>query len=380
MPSAFYPAVGGVEELTFRLATALQDAGETVEVWAPASPAGPPGRSSWSGLSVQRFPMPLPPAVPSEVALAFPGFLRGSWRLWQAAKAFRPDVVHVQCFGPNGVYATGLSLFAKSPLVITLQGETVMDDMDVYDKSVVLRTTLRLALRRAAAVTGCSAFTLRDAERFNLRHGKATVVFNGVSLDETSAPAKAPIEGLSPPFSRYVLAMGRVVHKKGFDLLLKAFSLADIPDDVGLVVGGDGPELPHLRRLAAELGLQERAYFPGRLERTGVAHLMSGAEVFVMPSRLEPFGIVVLEAWRAGTAVVATNRGGPPEFIEDGADGLLVDPLDPSALARAISRLVGDSQLRDELGKRGSQKVEAFDWPHIAGQYRGTYAAVTSGS
>ena len=69
---------------------------------------------------------------------------------------------------------------------------------------------------------------------------------------------------------------------------------------------------------------------------------MAGARVFVMPSRLEPFGIVVLEGWRAGTAVVATNRGGPPEFVRDGEDGLLVDPFDTAAVAEVLGRLLSD--------------------------------------
>ena len=68
---------------------------------------------------------------------------------------------------------------------------------------------------------------------------------------------------------------------------------------------------------------------------------MAGATVFVMPSRLEPFGIVVLEAWRAGVAVVATTRGGAPEFVDDGETGVLVDPFDTPAFAAALARPAG---------------------------------------
>jgi len=79
---------------------------------------------------------------------------------------------------------------------------------------------------------------------------------------------------------------------------------------------------------------------------------MAGAAVLVMPSRLEPFGIVALEGWRAGTAVVATRRGGAPEFVRDGEDGLLVDPFDTAAVARVLGRLLSDETLRRSIRRR----------------------------
>ncbi len=95
-----------------------------------------------------------------------------------------------------------------------------------------------------------------------------------------------------------------------------------------------------------------------------------------MPSRLEPFGIVALEAWRAGTAVVATDRGGAPEFIRDGVDGLLVDPFDTAAVATVLGRVLGDDPLRRSLAANGRARVEEFDWPRIAEEYRRVYATV----
>jgi glycogen synthase len=82
-----------------------------------------------------------------------------------AVRDFRPDVLHVQCFSANGVYAASLSRLLRVPLVVSLQGETVMDDQDIYDHSVSLRVGLRAGLRQASAVTGCSKFVLEDAVR-----------------------------------------------------------------------------------------------------------------------------------------------------------------------------------------------------------------------
>jgi glycosyltransferase involved in cell wall biosynthesis len=134
--------------------------------------------------------------------------------------------------------------------------------------------------------------------------------------------------------------------------------------------------LPELRRLTADLRLADRVHFAGRLSREHVAALMAQAQIFVMPSRLEPFGIVILEAWRARCPVVATTRGGPPEFVDDGQTGLLVDSLQPAQLTSALSKLLADSVLRDRLRRGGSTRVLDFDWPAIAHRYEACYSEV----
>jgi glycogen(starch) synthase len=89
---------------------------------------------------------------------------------------------------------------------------------------------------------------------------------------------------------------------------------------------------------------------------------------------------VVLEAWRAGTAVVATDHGGPPEFIHDNEDGLLVNPFDVAAMATVLGRLLSDEGLRDAIASAGRGRVEAFAWPRIAEEYRAVYGAVMAGA
>lgn len=368
LPSAYPPSLGGVEELTRHLALALTRQGDHVEVWTQQIDGKPASVDVLDGLIVRRFPFPLPTTrLDTLVSLGANG-ARTLVALRQAARQFRPDVLHVQCFGPNGAYATALSALTRIPLVVSLQGETQMDDQDIFDVSVTLRTALRAGLRRAKTVTACSRFSLRDAEdRFGLPKGKGKVIFNGVVVDDQPTPEQTSDR-------RYILALGRVVEKKGFDLLLQAFArvAADHPD-VELRIGGAGPAEESLRELVAQLGLEGRAKLLGRLSREEVAVAMAGAEVFVMPSRLEPFGIVLLEGWRAGRAVIATSRGGPPEFVEDGVTGLLADPFDTAALAGALDALLGDGALRNQLGKAGRVRVRDFDWSVIAEQYQDCY-------
>ena len=299
LPSAYAPSVGGVEVLTTQLGRQLLRNGHEVEVWTGRTRGDALAEAETvEGIRVRRFVFFLPGARLGAFA-RFPVLASQTMRrLAQACREFEPDVLHVQCFSGNGAYATALSRLCRVPLVVSLQGETLMDDTDIYVHSALLRTALRLGLRRASAVTGCSQFALDDAiDRFGLPRPKAEVIHNGIDS------AECPARSTSVPFDRYVLALGRVVRKKGFDLLLEAYALiAETHADVGLVIGGGGPEVEALRAQARGLGIGSRVHLTGPLARAAVAGAMGGAEAVVVPSRLEPFGIVALEAWRAGTS------------------------------------------------------------------------------
>jgi glycogen synthase len=383
VPSAYPPSVGGVEELTRHLALSLTAAGDDVEVWTGnPDDRDPETVEIRDGLVVRRFPMPLPATSWSAVSHATTTGLRTVQGLRRAARTFRPDLLHVQCFGPNGAYATALSRITGIPLVVTLQGETLMDDADIFDVSQVMRAALRAGIRTSSAVTACSAFTLADAQaRFGLRAGAGSVIPNGVALEAAgSSPPGSGAGGLLGG-TRYVLAVGRVVDKKGFDLLLAGYAAMDpLTRTADLVIGGSGPALESLEAMAEDSGIADRVHFVGRLTRDEVAAAMAGADVFVMPSRLEPFGIVALEAWRAGTALVATRRGGAPEFVDDGVDGLLVDPFDTAAVAAVLGRVLTDDALRGAIAAAGRARVQEFDWPVVAGRYRALYRSVLAGA
>jgi glycosyltransferase involved in cell wall biosynthesis len=375
VPSAYAPLIGGVETLTASLAKHLRRRKHEVEVWTARSPADElPQQETIGEIRVRRFVFMLPRADGRALLAFAPRAVDTLRELRVAAREFMPDILHVQCFGGNGAYATALGCVTGIPLLVTLQGETVMDDHDIYERSVTLRVALRLGMRRASEVTGCSAFVLRDAERrFGLDTRKASVIFNGVE-DGTSRTAP-----LNLPYQRYVLGLGRVVPKKGFDLLVDAFArIAPHEPDVALVIGGDGIERETLRQRAHELDLADRVYFTGGLCRDEVAAAMQKADVLVMPSRVEPFGMVILEAWSAGVPVVVTPHGGPTEFVEDRVSGLMADPFDTVALADAIGELLRDGELRRKLVIGGKASIGRFTWPQIAAEYEEIYKRVAA--
>ncbi|WP_427383667.1 glycosyltransferase family 4 protein [Janibacter sp. G56] len=353
-----------MEEHVRHVARELVAQGADVQVWT-VDRGEHLGSRVVDGVPVRYLPTPLP--ARDVRSLASFGFRApAAWsRWWRAFRAFRPEVLHVQCFGPNGLYALALHRATGTPLIVSAHGETLADDHGAFEESALLRAGLREAITRAAVVTGCSEFALRDLrERFGLTGG--VVVPNGVDLDEPVGPPPVLTDG-----APVVFAVGRVERMKGFDLLLDAVARFD---DVRVVIGGDGAALADLREQASALGLGERATFLGRLSRPEVGAWMGRADVVAVPSRREAFGIVVLEAWRAGTPVVVTNRGGTGEFVMDGQDGLLVDPTDIDALAAALRRVLADPRLADEFASAGRQRVESYTWAMVAERYRSIQA------
>jgi len=361
--SSFLPRLGGVEEHVLHVAHELTRAGESVAVWA-VDRGDRDVLDEIDGIAVRYLPCPLPTRSVSGIArfaIALPGTGLRWWRAWRAD---RPRVLHIQCFGPNGVWAAGLALLARVPLVVSTHGETFMDDHGTFEKSALLRRGLRFACRRAVAVTACSAYAARDLGRFGLEPTSVVVVPNGVELEVQTAPI-----GVELP-ERYVAAVGRMVAVKGFDLLLRAVAQAD---GVNVVLAGDGPQLDALSALAVELGIDERVRLLGRLRREQVATLLAGADCLVVPSRVEAFGIVVLEGWRAGIPVIATANGGPPEFVTDGVTGLLVDPEDSDGLVRALKRLRDDPETAASLATTGRETVGQYTWARVASTYAWLY-------
>lgn len=364
--SSAYPALGGVEVHVRSVASELRDRGYAVEVWTVARD-GVEQRGTVDGIPVLHLPAPLPAKSVRSLS-HFASSVPRAWRAWaKEHERFRPDLLHVQCFGPNGLYALALSRRFGTPLGVSSHGETFMDEDAVFDRSIALRSGLRQALRRAAFVTGCSDFALADLRtRFGL-DGHGVVVYNGV--DQHDGGRTSDASSRQPT----VFAVGRLVRVKGMDLLLRAFSGATVPAATRLVIGGDGPERTRLEQLAVELGIGDRVDFSGRLEPEAVEAAMRSAAVLAVPSRVEAFGIVVLEGWRAGAPVVVTDRGGPAEFVAHLQDGYLVPAEDVGALRQALEVLLTDTVTASRLGRAGSERVVGFTWAATVDAYEELY-------
>ncbi|MFC7594484.1 glycosyltransferase family 4 protein [Terrabacter sp. GCM10028922] len=374
--SSYHPHLGGVESHVRHVARELHGAGTEVEVWT-VDRGEHLGVAELDGTVVRHLPTPLP-ARSGRALASFAVSAPRAWHAWRAAsRAFRPDLLHVQCFGPNGVYAAALARRSGIPLVLSSHGETFMDDHDAFGTSALMREGLRRTIAGAAATTGCSEQVLDDLrERFGLVGG--SVVPNGVGPVPTAPPSGTMPDALGLSDRPVVLGVGRLETTKGFDLLVEAFAGVDADLGATLVLGGAGSQREALRALGERLGLGERLRLVGALDEAGVHAWMRRADVVVMPSRREAFGIVALEAWRAGTPLVATSLGGPASFVTDGVDGLVVDPVNTGALAGAVESLLRDPQRRAALGAAGRMSARRYTWSVVADAYEGVYARVVA--
>jgi len=158
----------------------------------------------------------------------------------------------------------------------------------------------------------------------------------------------------TPEGAPLLLALARLHWKKGLDLLLKA--LVQLPG-VYLWIAGEGPLRAELEKLSADLGLNERVRFLGW--RDDRAALLAAADICAFPSRYEPFGTVTVDAWAAGTPLVAAAAQGPKAYVTDGVDGLLVPIDDVEALRAALARVINEPGLREKLIKGGTQTYQA---------------------
>ena len=192
---------------------------------------------------------------------------------------------------------------------------------------------------------------------------KLRVTYNGVPLEHAET-SPAP---MTPPYR--LLAIGRLVPTKGFDVLIRACGiLARSGFDFHLSLVGDGSRMPWLKHLVRRLGLKERVSFPGFVPYDRVTGYFQSADIFVMPSVVDSTGnrdglpTVILEALLHRLPVIATEVSGIPEIIQEGVTGLLVRPRDVRGLADSIRRMTGDRARALWMAEQGRKKVrEEFD-------------------
>jgi hypothetical protein len=181
---------------------------------------------------------------------------------------------------------------------------------------------------------------------------RTAVIFTFADFAPVPPVARATLD--TPESAPLLLALARLHEKKGLDILLKAMpSLAE----AYLWIAGEGPLRRKLEALAQDFGLSARVRFLGW--RNDRAALLAAADICVFPSRYEPFGTVMVEAWAAGVPLVAAAAAGPKAYVEDGVNGLLVPIDDVAALARAIARVLSEPGLRERLVAGGRATYEA---------------------
>jgi glycosyltransferase involved in cell wall biosynthesis len=216
--------------------------------------------------------------------------------------------------------------------------------------------------------------------------GKIDIIPCGTEIQLFGSIARAAARqqlGISPT-AKVVLYVGRFDPRKGIETLVRAVSLSPLRDkaDLQLIIGGgwregesDGKERDRIGSIVQELGLSDITSFPGGLSREILPAYYAAADVCVVPSHYEPFGLVAIEAMACGTPVVASDVGGLKFTVVPEETGLLALPKNEAAFASAIDRILLDPALAQQLGKAGRKRVETyFSWDGVATQLGQLYA------
>lgn len=365
----FPPALGGVESHVYQLASGLARAGVEVEVSTtdlgrdvpferlPADAAGP-------------FPFPVRwhralkfAEAPHGLGIAAPSMLLD-------ALDHRADVLHAHAYGyfPTWVGSAAASLDGAA-LVITPHSDAGSPSAA---KRVFNGLVPRLTLRRAARVISVTRHEAALLVSLGLEPDRIAIIPNGIDPSEFAAvPERRPVQDTVTG-----IFVGRIdPTQKGLDTLVRAVSL--VPSSVRFhlrLVGEDWGGAKALRQLSSHLGIGDRIEFVGPVSRAELLREFARADLLVLPSRFEPFGIVLLEAMAAGLPIVASRVGGIPEVAPDGEVGLLVEPGDPADLAAALLRLAEGPALRSRLGAAGRQRARSYSWdvliPRVLAVYR----------
>jgi glycogen(starch) synthase len=248
-----------------------------------------------------------------------------------------------------------------------------------------IHATERWMARRADAIVTCSDYMRGHvADVFGVDEAGVTVIPNGIDPDDLQpvGDLAALRAQYAAPDQRLLLLVGRLVYEKGFQFALEALGgrggvLKQVPD-LRFVVAGSGTHEQELRRQAQELGLMEHGTFAGWIGDDLLHSLYRIADLTVVPSLYEPFGLVALEAMASGCPCIVANTGGLAEVAPTDDVALRFRSRDPRSLARMMIKLLTDDALRDRLVAQASEHVLRFDWNDVATQTRALYGELTT--
>lgn len=283
-------------------------------------------------------------------------------------RTFQNLVMHHYCMKYGVPYI--LQAHGSLPSMISKQGlKRVYDNLWGY----------RL-LKNASRVIGVTTIEAEQYQDMGIEKHKIEIIPHGVDLSEFD---KLPKRGeFKRKYSlgddlRMILYLGRIHKIKGLDLLVKTFAgLAKAMNDIKLVIAGpDDGYLYHLKKLITKLGISDKVLFTGPLYEHEKLNAYVDAEVYVLPSVYEIFGITVLEACACGTPVIISDHCGIANVI--GGQAGLVVPHDQDQLQNAILKLLNDDKMRERFGQKGKLLVrEKFNWEQIAGQVERVYTEI----
>ena len=353
----FYPVVGGAENVLHHLAVQMTRAGHKVCVLAPhdKNRCGP-----------DRFPYPVMryghPS--SKRFLVRQTLVHLIWIYWR----YGFDLLHCHAAYPQAYVGATFKAWFKTPLAVRPHGSDIVPGGRMRQNRRIERR-LQRALIDADALIAQGEYIRTLLLDLGNPSRKIHTIHNGTDLARF---------GHGEPYCHprpFILAVGSLIHRKGFDLLIRAFKLAS-PPDTDLLIAGQGREEAALRALSSSSGLEDRVHFLGLVRGQKKVDLYRSARFVVCPSRNEPFSNVIIETMASGTAVLASDVGGNIELVRPGVTGLLFPSGDVGALAEKISQMINHASRTAKMGADARVSVGEFDWAVVAQRYLELYSQI----
>lgn len=287
--------------------------------------------------------------------------LRSFSELLRLIRRERPDIVHVNSSKAAGVGALAARLLRVPTVVFTAHGWPFREERPPLAKSLIWFFSWITALL-SDVVIAVSDADARDAAAMPLIRNKVRMIRNGTGERPLLARAEArafirTVAGRDIPGNvRWVWTNGELTANKGIGYALQAVRLLkDTGTPVAYVITGSGEDLKALKQSSRDLGIQDEIFFCGFVPDAKI--YANAFDIFLLPSLKEGLPYVVLEAGLAGLPVIATNVGGIPEIVENGACGIVVTAKDPRKIADALVALIEDADSARELGEKLRERV-----------------------
>lgn len=286
------------------------------------------------------------------------------------------SVILVSHVLPVGTAAMISKWFGGPPYALLFHGL----DVRLTLKSSWKRFLVKMIVRFSSAIFVNSQATEKEARMLLGSKGVIHVVTPGVTPFPVLSHADVRVRLGVEEDESVVLAVGRLVDRKGFDILIRSALHLPTADKIRIVIIGDGPEGEDLRKLAQTS--PHPVYFISKASDEHIAEWYMASDVFCLPIKDDPkdwegFGIVFLEAALAGLPVVAGRAGGVEEAVVDRETGLLVNSADTREVARALLILLGDEEKRKQLGATGRARVlKDFRWEDRWSEYKKIFDSI----
>jgi len=290
-------------------------------------------------------------------------------------RKFRFDIVHAHLATHAGFVGFLVSLFSRTPLIVTVQGGDLFDYSEHIRYRLVVWPILiyfmiRLSLSFANIVHAVSRYTAVRAKSLGAK--KIIIIPNGVDTDFFAKRINDKLKEESGIRSqeKVIITVSRLTQKNDIKTLIKSLSLLknknhEVYDKIKVLIVGDGPQEKFLKDTCAELEVSDRVIFTGRLSHEEIPKYLSMSDIFVRTPVQEGFGIAFLEAMSCQLPIIATNVGGIVDFVKDGINGILVKPGDDVSLARAIVKLIEDEEYAKAMAEQNRKTAVKYDWHKV---------------